>query len=717
MATIAAIVVTAVALTGLPQLTIDNRLEHWVDPGDESAARYRAFQESFGQDEYAIIAYSGADVFSVPALDVQLAVLDAIETLPMTVRVMSVATVYRDNFGAEDAGVLRDEFLNTPFYRGFLIAPDGAMAAYLVVVDAGHDPSARSQLAAQLTEAAEPLRAYGFEVYLGGSPIVNAVMDDVAAREARRVFPAAIGLASVMLVLLFRSIRAAAATVIIATLSTGAAVGVMGLAGVAVNLMTSVLPALLWTLSLANAIHIVRRFQQDASTARSEAAATALRTNALPCTLSSLTTAVGFASLLAAPLAPVQEFGLFAAIGLLFSLALSLTLLPWLLAVFRIPGRRTSESMWLPRLFKTAPKYPRLAVIVCVLIAGAALAAVPRINTDSNPLTFFDSDAPIVRAYNQIGESLTGLYSLELVLELPGAWFDPEVNERLAAVESALASAPGVTRVVSPLDLLRKANQWDNDFDPSEYRLPSSAETGEDLLTELGASERSFLDQYVLADGNSIRLSVLAHTMQNRGLLDIVERSEAQIAGLPAGYAGYVTGVVPHLVQSQERLSAAQMRSFAIAFGVVFVCLVIGLRSPALALLAVPVNLMPIAITLGVMAIGGIALNVATVMTASVALGIAVDDTVHLLVAFRRRRIGGMPIADAWQQTVSRVGPAIFITTLTACGAFWILGFSEFVPIRHFGLLAALAIAAALAADLLFLPALALTAGSWRRAK
>ena len=710
--TVLALIVVFVAVPGLRHITIDNRLERWVNSDGEGAQRYDAFKEVFGNDEFALIAYDGADVFSEAALDVQLQVLDTLEAMPMVSRIQSVPTVYRDTFGAEEPEALKRDFLETPFYKHFLVSDAGDMATYFALIEPTDALDARTTLVRDLKEAAEPLQDEGFDVYFAGPSVLSAAMDETSTNEARTTFPIAFTIAIVMLTFVLRSIRAASVAVICATLSTAATVGIMGHLRVPLNMVTSVLPVLLWVLSLANSIHIIRRFQREAaaqSDARSALGVT-LKAAVLPCTLSSLTTAAGFLSLVVATLAPVRELGFFAAIGFVLSLLISLTLGPVLILLFKVT-KRTKQTHGLPAqiatLLRSLERRPQLVLAIAVLLTVLAALCIPFIVVESNPLTYFDNDSEVVATYDHIGGTLTGMSTVEIVLETPDGWLMPEVWGHLDRMGTVISELPGVTRVLSPLDILKKTNQWDHEFAIEAYALPETTEAAQLLLNELGEGERDFVKQLVTDDERTVRLTVLCHAMDNSGLLHILDVAESEIDALPNSFEGYVTGLVPHLVASQIELVDTQIRSFTVAFLVVFGCILFGLRSLSLTLLSIPPNVLPILCAMSTMALAHIYLDVGTVMMASVALGIAVDDTVHMLTEYRRQRLAGRPVDEAWRVTIDVVGPALLVTTLTACAGFATLSFSGFIPLQYFGFLAFLATAAAFVADVVFLPALA----------
>jgi hypothetical protein len=167
-----------------------------------------------------------------------------------------------------------------------------------------------------------------------------------------------------------------------------------------------------------------------------------------------------------------------------------------------------------------------------------------------------------------------------------------------------------------------------------------------------------------------------------------------------------LTGQVLLLVEAQQRLVSTQVRSLVLAFVMVFAVLAVGLRSLRLMLLAVPPNLLPVLAAFAAMVAFDLPLDAGTVMVASIALGIAVDNTVHVLANVRRRLEAGLAVDQSTVGTLRDIAPAMVATTATACVGFLALATSEFVPIRDFGLLATVAMAAALVADLVVLPAM-----------
>ena len=690
---------------------IDNCIEQWVEAGGKQEAEYARFQKLFGSDEFILIAYTGRPVFAPEALQAQLDTLDALEAVPGVNRVVGIPAVFRNLFGGEDPEALAEDFAATPFYKRFLISEDGATAGLLVEVGPADSATGHLELTRAIRHAAESLRDHGFHVHLAGPPLLNAMIDEASSRESARTFPIALVFSVLVLAVLLRSVRATAVAIACGGLTVLVALGFMGLAGRPLTMVTAVLPSLLCMLALANVIHLLRRYQvaRAEGLALADAVQRARGEVMRACILASITTAAGFLSLLTAEMEPVRELGVFAAAGILSSLPINLLLGPVLISWLRVPAPR-HRGIGIERATIAFAHWVRRRKGYILATAGAmslvCLSLLPSIRVESDPLTFLQPESVTVRDYGFIAEKLTGFYSLELVIDTGEDWLAQRHWPALEDVQAGLERLPGVARVLSPLDVLKKMNHWENDFDPSQYRLPETGETARRLVEESDEDGQDFLRRLVSEDGKVLRLSALIRVMDSSAFAVIVSEAEGLLQGLPKPMRGYCTGIVRQLVDGQTRLVHSQLRSLALAFLMVFTVIGIGLRSLRLAALSVIPNLLPILAAFALMAAAGTPLDAATVMMAGVALGIAVDDTVHLLTAFRRARNRGDLRQRAARTALTEVGPPMVITTVTACIGLFCLVRSAFVPIAWFGILCGTAMVVALLADLLVTPAI-----------
>jgi predicted RND superfamily exporter protein len=627
-------------------------------------------------------------------------------------RVDSLAAVYRDLFGSEDPEELAFEATSTPFYRGLFLSQDDEDMALLVEVDPAEDAKARHRIVTGLRQAVVPLTGHGFTVDLVGSTVLVDALDEVSRSEALRTFPFALVVSLLVLAVLLRSLRGMMVGAACAGATVMITLGLMVATGHELNMVSSALPPLLWVLALGNCIHVLQRYQRRREREPVEAAVGGAVAEATrPCTLAALTTALGFLSLVVADMAPVREVGVFAAIGLVVSLPVNLVLGPELILLLRLPVRRSVARAGAGLSSRAVLRRPRIVLTLAVVAAMVAVATLPMVRAESNPITFLPADHEVTRAYHSVGQRLAGFYSLEVVLEATLPWTDPRLWPVVDDFADRLAASPVVAKVLTPLDLLRKLRYWDGGFSPENYALPESQDDAEALVSGLDARGRALLDQLVVSDGRTLRLSAIVNEMDESRFLDLVAETRQALDELPDEVEGWVTGVVLRLVEAQRHLVSSQVRSLGLACAVVFLVIGLGLRSWRLMLASVPPNLFPVLMMFSVMAVTGIPLDAATVMVASVALGIAADNTIHLLAGYDRQRRAGDGPSTAVRATIERVGAALIITSLTAAIGFFSLCFSAFVPIRDFGLLAGITMLVALAADLLLVPALLVVGG------
>jgi len=694
----------AVSLVLIRGLQIDNRLERWMGRDLTEVRRYEEFRRVFGSDEFIMVAVAGRELFDWDALDLMVESLEELEQVPGVVAVEGLPTVYRDVFGAEDAEELEAEMTSTPFYHGLFLSPDGAVAGLLVEVEPEDDPGSRAEIVTAVRHAVQPLDDGGFTVRMVGSPVLASALDHVSRTEARRTFPIAFVCSMVILGWLLRSLRGVAVAATSAGLTVILSLGLVAATGRSLSMVTSVLPSLLFVLALSNCIHILLSYQRHRRSRGTQAAIRdALVETTRPCTLAAVTTALGFGSLVAASMSPVREVGAFAAAGIVISLAVNLSVVPSMISWFRVPPRRTVVSdRWVP-----APAHrPVLVLLVAGSLTAAAFATLPRVPVESNPLSFLPRSSPTSEDYRVVGEELAGFYTMEMVVSTPEVWWDPSVMDRLQRLEDGVASSSTVSTVLSPLDLLRKARQWQSGFDPGAYELPASRAEADSLMASLGGEGSERLARFARADGRMVRLSAVVNEMDEGRFLDLVDRTRDALSSLPEGYDGSITGMVLRLVQAQQDLVTSQVRSIGLACLVVFAAIAIGLGSWRLTVFSLFPNIVPVVGVFAMMAVFGVPLDAATVMVASVALGIAVDNTVHLLAAYQRERERSLTCRAAVDGALQTVGTALMVTTLTACVGFFSLGLSHFVPIRDFGLLAGGAMLVALVADLYVVPAM-----------
>ena len=723
----AATVLTLAALPWLAGLGVDNSIEVWIDREGEAFAAYRELLDTFGSEEYVLVLYRLPATIDLPFLERLTDLRFELEEIDGIRRVRDLAQVYARGFGLLGLEAFHREIAESPFYRNFLISADGTTAATWIELE-GRERRDRGGLVEGIRAAIDNSGIHdalpGGEVHLAGSPVIDHALDEGSRRASRALFPLVFLLSAILLLAFFPRPYGVA----IPFLSVGVGIvwilALMAAAGRSLNMVTVTLPPLLWVLGLSTSIHLLSRCRQllAAGASLEVAIRRSMAELARPCLLSALTTALGFFSLVASSMRPVREMGMFAALGILLCLAGNFLLFPFLARAFppnpsaaEVPpeGNKRYIVARHPVLHALAifvGRHPRPIVATAGVLGLVLLASLLGLRADSNVIGFFKRDSPTAVTYNRVLAGFTGPYSVEVLLS-PG----PEAAtlasfRRLDDLGSAFGSRQGVAKVLSAADLVKKAHQRQAGLPPDVHVLPDDeaafARAWQDARDHLGDE----LDSFYHAGRGTLRVSLLAQPMgsaEHRRLLDDIR---ATLAALDDGWRARLTGLVPLLVDMQERLLESQIRSFGLAFLLIGPMIALLLRSVRYAALSLGPNLTPIVLSLGVMSLFDIALDPATVMIAGIALGIAVDDTLHLLEAYLRHRRAGAGADAAVDESLQTVGRAMMRTSVVATLGFLVLCFSEFLPLLYFGLFTAVAMLAAMVADLIVLPALLLLA-------
>ena len=309
-----------------------------------------------------------------------------------------------------------------------------------------------------------------------------------------------------------------------------------------------------------------------------------------------------------------------------------------------------------------------------------------------------------------IDDELSGVYSFQILLEgPPESLSTPESLQRMDRLENELRKLPNVKKVRSVADYVRRVNKELNDGDPAADVVPGDAATvaQELFVFTLGGEGRRELERVVASDYSRAQIDVKLRSMDSYGVLDMIERSDALGTEIfkGTGITATTTGSGRLFSTLDHYLVDSQISSFGTAFITVFAVIFVIFRSFRFGFLTIAPNLLPVMAVLGVMGVLGISLNIATVMVASVALGIVDDDTIHFINRYRREVAAGAGTDEAIETATVHEGRASLTTAMINSLAFGVLLFSEYKPTAWFGGLLGLTMVVAFLAEVFILPA------------
>jgi predicted RND superfamily exporter protein len=726
--------VTALAAVAYSRLSVENNLEAWFAPGDPEFVRYREFRDRFETDETIFVVVHAPDVFAPEVIARIDRLSRTLEELPGVTRVQSLTNIEditgttegllidplvpADGRDSQAMAALRRRVLADPFFPGTIVSRDGRTTA--IIVEVGHATAAGAAALVDATEAA--IGANGTPdttFHVAGWMVVNVLMDRLTQLDVRQGFPITIGVLALCLAVILRSVRAVLiinVAVVLAVLWTMGTFVLVGYQGTA--LTVSALPGIMLALTVAIAVHVVARFYEERVTAPDpmEAMRRALPALMVPTFVTCATTAAGLESLLVAYVLPVRHLGVFSGIGMLYTFIICVTVVPIMLVAFP-PARRAHPNPRLERFLVAVAdfnaRHYRAIVAACAVLAVVALVGLTKLRPQGTNLHYLPDDSAPVRAMRFIEDHFGGASTLDVAVSgAPDVVKDPATARTVAAVQNLLKSYPETSATIAYTDLLKRMNRALHDGDPAYYRLPETARgIAQQLLlyeTSGGADLPQLVDVngYDIARVRGFTTSFMGMEENERLFNDLRVRLAALAPKDGPPLTLEITGDWPLWLRMNLSLLDTMEDSFLSSLIVIGVLMILLVRSVRLGLLALIPNVLPVLLSMGALGWMGVELDFATVMMAGIALGIAVDDTVHYLARYREELAVDDDAVSAMRRCHATVGKG----NVTACLVLFLgmgsMVLSSFPPHRTFGLIIAITMVVAMVADLLLLPSL-----------
>jgi hypothetical protein len=721
-----------VLVVSVRHLQFSNAVEKWLPQDSPEARTFDWYQEVFGRDEFALLSWDGSslDDSRVEFLAKRL------ETHPEILRCQTPGRLIQQ---MEAVNIPRPEAIRR--LEGVLVGPGGTPTGIAVFLSpaGAKDREATINLIRTVADQEAGIRYDAIdetrnELHLGGAPVANSELDVWSRDSLRRLLPIATAVCVVLTFVSLRSLGVGVVVLVTSYYSVLAAMALVSGTGASLNLLMVIIPSLVLVVGLSGSIHLVNYWRFALRSGREGAVARAWAMAWRPCVFACVTTAIGLGSLATSRITPVREFGIYAGLGVLLTLALILTALPaglQLLKRSRVADAPSDASDTLaadasngqlPMPQDTSVAWQRFAgwvtrrgvpvAAICFLCFALAATGLVRSRTEIRPIRYFPNDSRIVRDYSWIESRLGGLVPVETVIRFRGNPGEMDTLSRLGLVRAIEARIKELPEVAGTLSLASLTPT----IEPSN--VPGGRLVANGTLNA-GIQGRKQQIRSLFVDGKEEqlwRITALTRSLGSINYAEFVATVEAIVPevirdfpdapGAPDVIRSEFTGLVPLVMHAQHEVLRGLIISFAVAFGVIGLVMVVLLRSAEAGMLAMVPNLTPVVAVFGVLGWGGIPIDIGTMMTASVALGIGVDGTLHLLTWFNRGLGDGMSRLDATRLALTQSGPAIVKTSLIAGLGLMVLGASPFLPTQRFGLLMAGLLGASVLGGVVFLPAL-----------
>lgn len=639
---------------------------------------------------------------------------------------------------ASDLPALKKRVLADPKYVGQVVGKDGQHAVLSVRTQFMAEKDSE-RVYFKLMEICDQHRTPGFELGVAGPPALGAALNDIMFTDLRRTGLVAVVAMLFALFFLFRhplGVFAPLAVVVQAGIWT---FGGMALLGLPMTMLSNILPAFLVCVGIGDSVHIQSVYRDARLGGRDNRAAIiyALSTTSTPVIFTTLTTMVGLLSFRFASVGGISEMGTAGAWGVGVALIHSLVFLPIVLSFNRtslLGARDAGGEDGLDRLLVGARNFsfdpgvpagggvsrrtPRRtrALVIGALIALICGVATTQLQLYHHPITWFPEDLPVRRTFETIDAEVGGTANVQLLIEAKDGRSVKDLKllrglEKLDAhVRSYVNPKDGMKLVgntISLLDVIKETNQALHDDDPAFYKLPDTDRGVSDLLFMFENAGPDQLRRLATNDLRKTQMTIRVRWIDASSYDGFTQHIESGIKTYIGDRATVkATGAIYSLFSVIANLISDLIRSFGIAFLAITVMMVLMLRNVKLGLIAMVPNLLPIVAIMGIMAMTGIPIDMANLLIASIAIGIAVDDTIHLLHHFQAHYLLNGKVEDALAYTFNHSGRAMVSTSVILCGGFCVYTTAQMANIARFGLLVAATVVLALVIDLTFSPAL-----------
>lgn len=741
---LASILLTIITAYFVLQLKIDNSLETLTVDDDPALRTLLRMEEEFGSNEFVVVSFKGEDIWSPEILrmiDRMTRKIEDVENVEKVLSLTNAVTIQGKEGSIENAplvseaflkanraGELQESVLQSRIHNRMLFSDDGHATSIIAwLAPLGRDDAKRWQVVKAIREVVDEERgARKFHVY--GMPVYQKTIMDIFIMDELTLNFLLFLLVGLLLYLFFRDLKLVTIPFILIGVTALWAVGLMILFGNTVNNVTGMIPTVVIIVCICDSVHILAQHRETAGSFSDhrEALKDVVKRIGVPIILTSLTTAIGFFSLIASGIKSVRDFGVFTGLGVLFALTASITLLPIIMSRF-IPKKGPSGENSIYRrmediLTRTGEFVFRRKLIILVIgiaVIGISVLGMFRIESRQDIIAMIKDSDELDEAYRFIDYHLGGSCEFGILFEgaEENSVLEPENLRVMERIQHRLLDASQWERevyptrkVISLVDYLKEMHQAIYDGDSDYYTLPSTKDQAYQLLLLYSFNEdEADLDSLVNHDYSMTRMRIFTLSAENFYLarkgfdrMQEIMAEEAEGLNLEAAYTGR-----PYLFGNMvDSLVEGMVRSFSFAFLVILVVMILVFRSLRLGLISMVANVTPALITFGIMGWFDIPLNMFTAMVPSVAIGIAVDDTIHLMWRVKKE----MGVDGDYKQAIIRslrsVGKPIVTTTILLCVGFSVFYFSGLTVLTQFGLLTLLTVFNALITDLFLAPAM-----------
>lgn len=730
------ICISLVAAMQLPLLKIDPSLDG-LRTGDQAAKnRYQDAVETFGSDKINIIYIKDPHLFSPEKLLLVEELVYGLGNIPGILKVESLFSTnnFKNSEGAlvtgpltgwvpetkEEAGQLLDNARANPIINGNLVSESGQSIAVNLFVDAkDQNPNFYRTLTLDIDQLIEPVQGQFQEIFQIGDPYLRYEISEMMLTDQKNITPFSILILFLTLVIVTRSLGCAALPMLTSSTSILWIGGFMAYTGIPVNILTVLIPSLVIVIGSTEDVHLLLEYEEGVHVKGTKSLAIDWMINKMGVVIlvTSLSTFLGFLSICLNNVIILKQFGMIASFGLFVNPLITCMITPIYLRLFG--SNRSRQSKVSGKTALTPPRKNWLDFFVDfiaahkkkVLIGFLGLTLVIglfgfRVKLENDYVAMFKKGSPVLTRLDALTSDFPGMQTF--FIRISGGhkdiFKDPENLKQIADIQSYMRNGNFFDKTISLVDFLTLINREMNQGDPEMHILPP---TKERVAQYLAFTEDDDINRYVNGDFSDVNIMVRHNLNSSHDLKKALEDLEKQIRLLLNPHFTFLfTGDNILTLEGADAIADGQAKSIFLMLFIIFILMSIIFTNIKAGFLSLVPNIIPVAVNFGIMGIFSIPLNVGTAMVSVIAIGIAVDDTLHFMTRYNDEMHQLKNQDEAMKRCIRSEFKVVAATSIALSLGFGVLAFSQFMPIVQFGMLSAVVMLVAFLCDIIVTPVL-----------
>jgi predicted RND superfamily exporter protein len=754
----------------LPTLTMDTSTEGFLHKTDPMRLAYDDFRDQFGRDEKLLIAIETENIFDIQFLQKLKKLHKKLEIeLPYIADVNSIINA-RNTYGDNDSLIVEDLFeelpdnqadinpqkqraLNNPLFENLLYNQDQTFTTIIIDTqtyssfdengdkiiineedefadDAPRETTNIYLTDAENTEIVKKTQAIikefaddNFKIYLTGSAVIAGTLKQSMMADSKSFIQKMIVVIILVLALLFKRVSGVILPILAVAFTIVMTFSMMAMTGTPFTIVTQIMPSFLLAIVTGGVIHLLSIFYKDFAKTHNvkDSLRYAMGHSGLAIVMTSLTTAAGLWSFSFSEVSPVADLGVFASTGVLTGLLFTLILIPALLSIIKIKVKTVKKEthkhnkmdVMLLGISRISTGYPKVIVAISGVMIMVAIFFASQLKFSHFPLEWFPENHASRVATEVVDDKLKGSITLEIIIDThkENGLYDPVVLNKIESATEYLNSIQTDTyfvgKTLSLVDVLKETNRALNENQADFYTIPQNKDLIAQELFLFENSGSDDLEDFVDSSFSKARITAKVPYIDaieyNKFILQVQTELDKKFKDTATIS---LTGISVLLATVMEKSIHSSAVSYLIAFGLILIMMIILIGDVKIGLISMIPNMLPILFLSTIMVIFDMPLDMFTMLIGAIALGLAVDDTVHFMHNFRRYELEYNDVDKAVRLTLMGTGRAIVVTSIVLSTGFLVLLFASMSSMFNFGVLTASAIFIALMADFFLVPAI-----------